>query len=73
VRRQTGRTVQQWINERRMVQARRLLTTTDLPIGEVGRRVGFPDAGYFARTFGRLHGTSPARWRLAGVRPTAGE
>ncbi|HYQ69444.1 AraC family transcriptional regulator [Actinophytocola sp.] len=72
VRRQTGRTVQQWINERRMVQARRLLTTTDLPIGEVGRRVGFPDAGYFARTFGKLHGTSPARWRQAGARPTGG-
>jgi AraC-like DNA-binding protein len=67
VRRQTGRTVQQWITERRMVQARRLLTTTDLPIGEVGRLVGFPDAGYFARTFGRLHGTSPTRWRKAGM------
>jgi AraC family transcriptional activator of pobA len=65
VRRQTGRTVQQWINERRMVQARRLLTATELPIGEVGRRVGFPDAGYFARAFGKVHGMSPAQWRRA--------
>jgi AraC family transcriptional regulator, transcriptional activator of pobA len=71
VRRRTGRTVQQWIMERRMVQARRLLAATDLPIGEVGRRVGFPDAGYFARAFGRAHGTSPARWRRAGPDPTA--
>jgi AraC family transcriptional regulator, transcriptional activator of pobA len=63
VRGQTGRTVQQWITERRMVQARRLLAATALPIGEVGRRVGFPDAGYFARTFGKVHGVSPARWR----------
>jgi len=63
VRRQTGRTVQQWITERRMVQARRLLAATDLPIGEVGRRVGFPDPGYFARTFGKMHDMSPARWR----------
>ena len=69
VRRQTGRTVQQWITERRMVQARRLLAATDLPIGEVGRRVGFPDAGYFARTFGKAHGMSPARWRQAGADP----
>jgi AraC-like DNA-binding protein len=38
VRRQTGRTVQQWITERWMVQARRLLAATELPIGEVGRR-----------------------------------
>jgi AraC-like DNA-binding protein len=67
VRRQTGRTVQQWITERRMVQARRLLATTTLPISEVGRRVGFPDAGYFARTFGKMHGTSPVQWRQAGT------
>jgi AraC family transcriptional regulator, transcriptional activator of pobA len=67
VRRQTGRTVQQWITERRMVQARRLLATTTLPVNEVGRLVGFPDAGYFARTFGKMHGTSPAQWRQAGA------
>lgn len=72
VRRQTGRTVGQWITERRMVQARRLLASTELPISEVGRQVGFPDAGYFARTFGKLHGTSPARWRRAGAEPTTG-
>ncbi|WP_329791017.1 AraC family transcriptional regulator [Lentzea sp. DG1S-22] len=63
VRRRTGRTVQEWITERRMVQARRLLAVTDLPIGDIGRQVGFPDAGYFARTFGKVHGTSPTRWR----------
>lgn len=67
VRRRTGRTVQEWITERRMVQARRLLAATDLPISEVGRRVGFPDAGYFARTFGKTHGSSPTQWRRAGA------
>ncbi|MCI2418787.1 AraC family transcriptional regulator [Saccharopolyspora sp. K220] len=72
VRRRTGRTVQEWITERRMMQARRLLAVTELPIGEVGRRVGFPDAGYFARVFGKVHGVSPARWRRAGTDPAAG-
>jgi AraC-like DNA-binding protein len=67
VRKRTGRTVQEWITERRMVQARRLLAATDLPVNEVGRRVGFPDAGYFARTFGKVHGISPAQWRRAGA------
>jgi AraC family transcriptional activator of pobA len=71
VRRQTGRTVQQWITERRMVQARRLLAATELTIGEVGRRAGFPDAGYFARTFGKTHGMSPTRWRAAVPRQTS--
>ncbi|HEY0816811.1 MAG TPA: AraC family transcriptional regulator, partial [Pseudonocardia sp.] len=46
VRRRTGRTVQEWIVDRRMVQARRLLAGTALPVREVGRRVGYPDAGY---------------------------
>jgi AraC family transcriptional activator of pobA len=66
VRRRTGRTVQEWITERRMVQARRLLAATELPISAVGRQVGFPDSGYFARAFGKAHGMSPGQWRRAG-------
>jgi AraC-like DNA-binding protein len=68
VRRRTGRTVQEWITERRMVQARRLLAATELPISDIGRQVGFPDAGYFARTFGKTHGMSPTHWRQGGRR-----
>ncbi|MCV6983602.1 helix-turn-helix transcriptional regulator [Mycolicibacterium pulveris] len=63
VRRRTGRTVQEWITERRMAESRRLLVDTDLPIQEVARRVGIADPGYFARVFRREHGTSPRRWR----------
>lgn len=63
VRRRTGRTVQEWIIERRMAEARGLLAETDLPIAEVARRVGVPDPGYFSRLFGRAHGASPRSWR----------
>lgn len=63
VRRRTGRTVQQWIVERRMAQARVLLADTDLPIGVVAHRVGIPDPGYFSRVFHRHHEMSPRRWR----------
>ncbi|WP_445184946.1 helix-turn-helix transcriptional regulator [Pseudonocardia sp. Cha107L01] len=65
VRRKTGRTVQDWITERRMSEARRLLVETDLPLAEVGRRVGYPDGGYFARVFRREHGVAPRAWRAA--------
>lgn len=65
VRERTGRTVLDWIIERRMVQARRLLAETDLPVGEVARRVGIPDAGYFARMFRHSNGTAPRAWRRA--------
>jgi AraC family transcriptional activator of pobA len=63
VRRRTGRTVQEWIIERRMAEARKLLTENDIPIQEVARRVGIPDPGYFSRLFRRAHGTSPRNWR----------
>jgi len=63
VRRRTGRTVQEWINERRMAEARSLLAETDIPVAEVARRVGVADPGYFSRLFSRTHGASPRQWR----------
>ncbi|OCB39917.1 AraC family transcriptional regulator [Mycobacterium malmoense] len=63
VRRRTGRTVQEWIIERRMAEARTLLAETDLPVADVAGRVGIGDPGYFSRLFGRTHGTTPRAWR----------
>ncbi|MEN3221474.1 helix-turn-helix transcriptional regulator [Mycolicibacterium porcinum] len=67
VRRRTGRTVGEWINERRMSQARALLGDTDLPVAEVATRVGMADPGYFSRQFRRTHGLSPREWRRSGL------
>jgi AraC family transcriptional activator of pobA len=66
VRRKTGRTVQEWIAERRLAQARRLLVETDLTVAEIGRRVGYADPAYFNRSFRRAHASTPLRWRRAG-------
>ncbi|HJT92579.1 MAG TPA: AraC family transcriptional regulator [Mycobacterium sp.] len=63
VRRRTGRTVQEWIIERRMAEARSLLSGSDMPVAEVARRVGMSDPGYFSRLFRRTHGASPRQWR----------
>ena len=63
VRRRTGRTVGQWITERRMREARRLLADTDLTVGEVAGRVGYRDPGYFTRRFRAEHGVAPGEWR----------
>jgi AraC family transcriptional regulator, transcriptional activator of pobA len=69
VRRRTGRTVVDWITERRMVHARQLLTETDLPVSEIARRVGQPDPGYFARVFRNHNGVTPRAWRRSTARP----
>lgn len=68
VGRKTGRTVQQWITERRMTEARRLLAETDLTVAAVGARVGYRDTSYFIRRFRRSHGSAPLEWRRAGRR-----
>jgi AraC-like DNA-binding protein len=63
VRRRTGRTVQGWIDERRMAEARRLLAETDLTAAAIGAAVGIPDPSYFVRRFRVAHGITPLAWR----------
>jgi AraC family transcriptional activator of pobA len=63
VRRRTGRTVQQWLTERRMQEARRLLTETDLTVTVIAHRVGYLDVSYFIRRFRAEHQSTPALWR----------
>ncbi|WP_067564568.1 helix-turn-helix transcriptional regulator [Nocardia acidivorans] len=65
VRRRTGRTVQDWLIERRMTEARRLLSESDLPVNAIARRVGMLDPGYFARRFRAEQGMTPRAWRLS--------
>lgn len=63
LRRRTGQTVQGWIVERRMTEARRLLIETDLAIEEISRRVGYRDPSYFVKLFRRGHTMTPLAWR----------
>jgi AraC-like DNA-binding protein len=63
VRGTTGRPVQKWIAERRMAEARRLLTMSDEPVRAVAAAAGYSDAAYFSRAFIRASGQSPSRWR----------
>jgi AraC-like DNA-binding protein len=67
VRRKTGRTVQQWIAERRMQQARALLAGTGLTVAAVAHRVGHPDVSYFIKRFRAAHGMTPAQWRAGAT------
>ena len=60
---QTGRSVKQWIIERRMVEARKLLSSTDKSIKFLATEIGYADSGYFIRQFRQLHGVSPQAWR----------
>jgi transcriptional regulator GlxA family with amidase domain len=48
----------------KMARARKLLDTTELQVGEIGREVGYGDPFYFSRQFSRVHGVSPSDYRL---------
>lgn len=65
VRRKTGRTVQQWITERRMAEARRMLAGTNTPVEIIATQCGYNSPSYFVRVFKRTHGTTPLAWRRA--------
>lgn len=71
VRRTTGRPLGEWILERRLSEARQLLTDTDDPLVLISAAVGFADVGQFTRQFRRHHGWPPGAWRRA-IRSTIG-
>ncbi len=66
VRRKTGRSVQRWITERRMAEARRLLRETDLTIELIAAQVGYRQPSFFIKHFRRGHAVTPAVWRRRG-------
>lgn len=63
LRQRTGRTLLDWITERRMTEVRRLLRETDLPLGAIAARTGLRDATYLVRRFKNRYGITPQRWR----------
>lgn len=64
---QTGHTIKQWIIERRMAEARTQLVNTQESVRQIAQDIGYTDAGYFARHFRKIHGTSPQAWRQESV------
>lgn len=72
VKRQTGRTVSDWIADARLAVARQLLSDTDESVEAVAFRVGFASRSHFHRTFKRLHGQSPTQWRRLHHMTTSG-
>lgn len=61
-----GTTYQDLLDNVRCEYARRLLTSTDLSIGEVAFLLGFDEVNSFMRAFRVWEGTTPARWRAEG-------
>ncbi|BAY42690.1 two component transcriptional regulator, AraC family protein [Scytonema sp. HK-05] len=63
VRRQTGKTVHQWIAQRRMAKACSLLVETNQSVEQIAEAVGYQYTGCLFRQFRISFGTTPQVWR----------
>lgn len=69
-----GQAAQQVLHERLLLEARRLLAYTPMPVAEVAAQLGYEDAAYFSKFFARSVGHTPSRYRrlvAEGVRGAA--
>ncbi len=62
-RQETGFTLREYINQCRIREAKRLMATTSMSVGDVALEVGFDNLSYFSTVFKKACGVSPAAWR----------
>lgn len=60
-----GRSAIELLQDRRIFEARRLLSETDIAVGHIGESVGFTSPAYFTRAFQHRTGSSPSAFRRA--------
>ncbi|MDF2713862.1 MAG: AraC family transcriptional regulator [Paenibacillus sp.] len=63
-RRQTGKSIPEYVTEKRLEQARILLHTQTLSVEEISEQTGFNSPSYFIRTFKNKYGVPPHQYRL---------
>lgn len=63
VREETGHSPGDILRQRRLLEAKRLLSHSDLSVSEVGYQLGFEDPSYFGRFFRRYAGETPVAFR----------
>lgn len=59
----TGHGAATYIEQRRMQEACRLLAFTQLPVSEIGYRLGFIDPSHFSKRFRAARGQTPTNYR----------
>ena len=64
-KRSTGMTPHRYIMHVRMEHAKRLLSSSDMPLAEVAAQVGFADQSHFSANFRKATSMTPLRYRNA--------
>jgi AraC family transcriptional regulator len=58
-----GQSPSEFVLERRLIRAERLLLATEMNVGEIARLTGFADGNYFAKVFRKKRGAAPLEYR----------
>lgn len=67
-RRKTGQTFTDYVTQRRVESARRLLLSTDDRPGQIAEAVGYRDRHYFSVVFKKVQGCTPTQFRAKNRR-----
>ena len=59
----SGKTAARWIDEAVILEAKRLLQDSGLPIREIARELNFPTQSFFGKYFKQHTGDSPSRYK----------
>ncbi|MBR1741715.1 MAG: helix-turn-helix transcriptional regulator, partial [Lachnospiraceae bacterium] len=65
-KKETGRSFKQYLIDKRIEEAKKLLLNSDLPISTVSDRVGYENYSYFTRLFKKETGMTPVDFRSQG-------
>lgn len=60
---ETGKTLLTYFTERKTTEAKRLLTTTDMPLGSISEYLGYSSQSHFQRVFRDQTGMTPLKYR----------
>lgn len=56
----TGKTIERYIRDERLIHAKQLLEQTDMSVGEIAGMIGYSSDSNFARAYRKLFGQAPA-------------
>ena len=59
----TGKTVNKYITEYRIIQAKELLKDSNIKMNDIALKVGYKDGNYFAKIFKKETGYTPSEYR----------
>lgn len=64
VKSSSGKTARQWIDDYVILEAKRLLKSTDLSVQQISDELNFPSQSFFGKYFKREVGISPKQYRI---------